>query len=101
MQNDDYSPRPNPPCSVGRLAQRWGLTDGRSVEQTEADLKALLPEAQWRDVHLQIIYFGAGPSRPKCFAIIRLRVVTCATATTRVVPPRPSLLGTLPTHTWQ
>ena len=54
------------PCAF-RLAQRWGLTDGRSVEQTEADLKALLPEAQWRDVHLQIIYFGAAIQRSACF----------------------------------
>uniref|UniRef100_A0A7R9VB72 HhH-GPD domain-containing protein n=1 Tax=Chlamydomonas euryale TaxID=1486919 RepID=A0A7R9VB72_9CHLO len=43
---------------IHRLAQRWGLTHGASVEQTEADLKALLPPATWRDAHLQIIYFG-------------------------------------------
>jgi endonuclease-3 len=41
-----------------RLAERWGLSSGKSVEQTEADLKALLPQELWRDVHLQIIYFG-------------------------------------------
>lgn len=39
-------------------ARRWGLTNGKSVEQTEADLKALFPQAEWRDLHLQIIYFG-------------------------------------------
>ncbi|KAF8072837.1 CBR1 [Scenedesmus sp. PABB004] len=43
---------------IHRLAQRWGLSSGASVEQTEADLKALLPPAAWRDAHLQIIYFG-------------------------------------------
>jgi len=43
---------------IHRLAQRWGLTSGASVEQTEADLKALFPEDRWNDLHLQIIYFG-------------------------------------------
>ncbi|KAL6759264.1 DNA glycosylase [Haematococcus lacustris] len=43
---------------IHRLAQRWGLTAGGSVEQTEADLKALLPQDCWREAHLQIIYFG-------------------------------------------
>lgn len=43
---------------IHRLAQRWGLSTGKSVEQTEADLKALFPEAAWHDLHLQIIFFG-------------------------------------------
>ncbi|GAX75888.1 hypothetical protein CEUSTIGMA_g3331.t1 [Chlamydomonas eustigma] len=43
---------------IHRLAQRWGLTNGKSVEQTEADLKHLFPESKWRDVHLQMIYYG-------------------------------------------
>ncbi|KAG1676061.1 hypothetical protein FOA52_014926 [Chlamydomonas sp. UWO 241] len=43
---------------IHRLAQRWGLTTGASVEQTEADLKVLIPPERWRDAHLQIIYFG-------------------------------------------
>ncbi|GAB4821817.1 hypothetical protein N2152v2_008863 [Parachlorella kessleri] len=43
---------------IHRLAQRWGLTAGRSVEQTEADLKLVFPEPLWHDLHLQIIYFG-------------------------------------------
>jgi endonuclease-3 len=47
---------------IHRLAQRWGLTAGKSVEQTEADLKLLFPPNTWRDLHLQIIYFG----REKC-----------------------------------
>jgi len=37
-----------------RLAQRWGLSNGHSVEQTEADLKVLFPESSWRDAHLQV-----------------------------------------------
>ena len=43
---------------IHRLAQRWRLTSGRSVEQTEADLKRLFPESRWNDLHLQIIYYG-------------------------------------------
>lgn len=43
---------------IHRLAFRWGLSDGRSVEQTERDLKQLIPEEKWKKVHMQIIYFG-------------------------------------------
>jgi endonuclease-3 len=43
---------------IHRLAYRWGLSDGKSVEQTERDLKALIPEKKWKKAHLQIIYFG-------------------------------------------
>jgi endonuclease-3 len=43
---------------IHRLAYRWGLSDGKSVEQTERDLKRLIPEDRWNKVHLQIIYFG-------------------------------------------
>lgn len=57
---------------IHRLAHRWGLSDGSSVERTEADLKALWPEQQWARRHLQIIYFGRehcparGHSPAKC-----------------------------------
>lgn len=43
---------------IHRLAQRWGLTNGKSVAQTEKDLKRLFPEEKWNDLHLQIIYYG-------------------------------------------
>ncbi|HYF37462.1 MAG TPA: endonuclease III [Prosthecobacter sp.] len=43
---------------IHRLAQRWKLTDGRSVTQTERDLKRLFPEPTWNKLHLQIIYYG-------------------------------------------
>ncbi|GAB1396395.1 endonuclease III [Saprospiraceae bacterium] len=43
---------------IHRLAQRWGLTNGKSVEQTERDLKALFPRATWNKLHLQIIFYG-------------------------------------------
>ena len=43
---------------IHRLAARWGLSNGRSVEQTERDLKKLFPEETWNRLHLAIIYFG-------------------------------------------
>lgn len=43
---------------IHRLAYRWGLSNGKSVEQTERDLKRLIPENKWAKAHLQIIYFG-------------------------------------------
>jgi endonuclease-3 len=43
---------------IHRLAQRWGLTKGRSVEQTERDLKALFPREHWNQLHLRIIFYG-------------------------------------------
>lgn len=43
---------------IHRLAYRWGLSTGRSVEQTERDLKRLFPRDAWNRLHLQIIFFG-------------------------------------------
>lgn len=43
---------------IHRLAARWGLSKGISVQHTERDLKALFPEDSWNKLHLQIIYFG-------------------------------------------
>lgn len=43
---------------IHRLAYRWGLSSGKNVEQTERDLKRLIPENLWNKVHLQFIYFG-------------------------------------------
>ena len=43
---------------IHRLAQRWGLTNGKNVVQTERDLKRLFPESSWNDLHLQIIFYG-------------------------------------------
>jgi len=43
---------------IHRLAQRWGLSSGKSVVQTERDLKRAFPESSWNDLHLQIIYYG-------------------------------------------
>jgi endonuclease-3 len=43
---------------IHRLAQRWKLSNGKSVEQTEKDLKRLFPKETWNKLHLQIIFFG-------------------------------------------
>lgn len=43
---------------IHRLMTRWGLTCGKSVEQTEKDAKRLFPEELWNKLHLQIIYYG-------------------------------------------
>ena len=43
---------------IHRLAQRWGLTNGKNVVQTEKDLKSLFPINSWNKLHLQIIYYG-------------------------------------------
>lgn len=53
---------------IHRLAQRWGLTNGKNVVQTERDLKRLFPAETWHDLHLQIIYYGREhcTARRKC-----------------------------------
>jgi endonuclease III len=43
---------------IHRLAQRWGLTNGKNVIQTEKDLKRIFPKRSWNKLHLQIIFYG-------------------------------------------
>lgn len=43
---------------IHRLMERWGLSDGKNVEKTERDAKAIFPKATWNDLHLQIIWYG-------------------------------------------
>ena len=43
---------------IHRLAQRWGLTNGKNVVQTEKDLKEIFPKKYWNKLHLQIIWYG-------------------------------------------
>ena len=43
---------------IHRLAQRWGLTRGKNVVETERDLKRVFQESRWNDLHLQIIFYG-------------------------------------------
>jgi endonuclease-3 len=55
---------------IHRLAQRWGLTKGKNVEQTERDLKRLFPKKYWNKLHLQIIYYGREFCKAReCFGI--------------------------------
>ncbi|MDC3084303.1 endonuclease III [Gammaproteobacteria bacterium] len=55
---------------IHRLAQRWGLTNGRSVVQTERDLKRLFPKENWNRLHLQIIFYGREYCQARaCFGI--------------------------------
>ena len=53
---------------IHRLAQRWGLSNGKSVQQTEKDLKRLFPKDCWNKAHLQIIYYGRAfcTARTRC-----------------------------------
>lgn len=43
---------------IHRLAKRWGLSNGKNVKKTEADLKKVFPKKLWSKLHLQIVYFG-------------------------------------------
>ncbi len=43
---------------IHRLAKRWGFSSGKSVEQTEQDLKKIFPQHAWHNLHLQLIYYG-------------------------------------------
>lgn len=55
---------------IHRLAQRWRLTNGKNVQQTEKDLKKLFPESIWNDLHLQIIFYGREHcSARSCFGL--------------------------------
>ena len=55
---------------IHRLAQRWGLTSGKNVLQTEKDLKAIFPKKYWNKLHLQIIWFGREHCKARdCFGL--------------------------------
>lgn len=55
---------------IHRLGQRWGLTNGKSVQQTELDLKKLFPKDRWNDIHLQIIYYAREHCQARsCFGL--------------------------------
>jgi len=63
---------------IHRLAQRWGLTDGKNVVQTEKDLKELFPEKTWSKLHLQIIYYGREFCRAReCYGLTCKICTTC------------------------
>ena len=63
---------------IHRLAQRWGLTNGKNVIQTEKDLKRLFPKKSWTKLHLQIIYYGREYCKAReCFGVTCKICTTC------------------------
>jgi len=63
---------------IHRLAQRWGLTNGRNVIQTEKDLKRIFPEKTWSKLHLQIIYYGREFCKAReCYGLTCKICTTC------------------------
>ena len=63
---------------IHRLAQRWGLTSGKNVIQTEKDLKKIFPKKNWNKLHLQIIYYGREHCKARnCFGITCKICSTC------------------------
>jgi len=63
---------------IHRLAQRWGLTNGKSVVQTEQDLKRLFPKKTWSKLHLQIIYYGREFCKARdCYGLTCKICTTC------------------------
>ena len=63
---------------IHRLAQRWGLTNGKNVTQTEKDLKSLFPKKNWNRLHLQIIYYGREYCKARsCYGLTCKICTTC------------------------
>ena len=63
---------------IHRLAQRWGLTNGKNVVQTEEDLKKLFPKRSWNKLHLQIIYYGREYCKAReCYGLTCKICTTC------------------------
>ena len=63
---------------IHRLAQRWGLTNGKNVVQTENDLKRIFPKKTWSKLHLQIIYYGREYCQARsCYGLTCKICTTC------------------------
>jgi len=63
---------------IHRLAQRWGLTNGKDVVQTEKDLKRIFPKKTWIKLHLQIIYYGREYCQARnCYGLTCKICTTC------------------------
>ena len=63
---------------IHRLAQRWGLTNGKSVIQTEKDLKRIFPKKTWSKLHLQIIFYGREYCKARdCYGLSCKICTTC------------------------
>ena len=71
---------------IHRLAQRWGLTNGKNVVQTEKDLKRLFPKKSWNKLHLQIIYYGRQfCTERNCYGITCKICTTCYPSRKKIV----------------
>ena len=70
---------------IHRLAQRWGLTNGKNVKTTEADLKKLFPKEIWNKLHLQIIFWGREFCQAK--ACYGLKCSVCKTCYPKRIKP--------------
>ena len=63
---------------IHRLAQRWGLTNGKNVIQTEKDLKRIFPKRTWSKLHLQIIFYGREYCKARdCYGLVCKICTTC------------------------
>ena len=63
---------------IHRLAQRWGLSNGKNVVQTEKDFKRLFPKRYWNKLHLQIIYYGREHCKAReCYGLTCKICTTC------------------------
>jgi len=63
---------------IHRLAQRWGLTNGKNVVQTEKDLKKIFPKKDWSKLHLQIIFYGRDYCKARdCYGLTCKICTTC------------------------
>ena len=63
---------------IHRLAQRWGLTNGKNVVQTEKDLKEIFPKKYWNKLHLQIIWYGREYCKARdCYGLTCKICTTC------------------------
>jgi endonuclease-3 len=63
---------------IHRLAQRWGLTNGKNVVQTEKDLKRIFPKKIWSKLHLQIIFYGRESCKARdCYGLTCKICTTC------------------------
>ena len=69
---------------IHRLAERWGLSNGRSVEQTERDLKKLFPPQAWGRLHLQIILFGRQHCPARGHDLATCRICSWAASKARI-----------------
>ena len=71
---------------IHRLAQRWGLTNGKNVVQTETDLKRIFPEKTWSKLHLQIIYYGREYCQARnCYGLTCKICTTCYPARKKLI----------------